>query len=131
MSQYKSRNNAEPAKGEVNYSPSLTIPNEAMSLREIMDRYARGLPLSRSNKTEVYHGEEEMPDLHTMDLSEIHDLAEANTARLKDYNDFQRRQQEQQLEAKERKLIALQAEVDRYRSAATDLNLNQTPPNVK
>lgn len=114
------------SRGEINVRASLTVPNEAMSLREIMDRYARGLPLTKSNRTEIYHGEEEeMPDLRKMDLSEIHDLAQANSQRLKDYHEYQRIQQENQLLAKEKRLLALEEEVKRYREAQTTLTPNK------
>lgn len=124
---YRSSHTArtEKSKGEVNYAPSLTVPNESMSLRELMERYARGLPLTRSNRTEVYHGEEEMPDLQRMDLSEIHDLAVESKNRLQSYRDLQRLQQEQQLEAKEKKLLALEEEVKRYREAQAQLTPNK------
>jgi len=53
---------------------SLSVPDQAMSVREILTRYARGLPLG-GQKAELWDGEEEyIPDPKTLDLSEMEDL---------------------------------------------------------
>lgn len=51
--------------GEVNLEPSLTIPDDALSIKEILDRYARGLPLG-GERVPVYNGEELIPDFDRM-----------------------------------------------------------------
>lgn len=56
--------------------PSMAIPDQTMSLKQLLDRFARGLPLE-GEKFPIYHDEEEMPDLSKMDLSEIADLRDA------------------------------------------------------
>lgn len=57
-------------KGESFKLPSLTIPDETMSIREILSRHARGLPIS-GQKVPLYEGEEDiMPDLRHMDLAD-------------------------------------------------------------
>lgn len=61
--------------GEINTMPSNTIPDQTMSLREILDRYARGIP--PNGKEPIYHGDDEfVPDLKRMDLAEIQELKE-------------------------------------------------------
>lgn len=73
-----------PKNYKKNYSPSKTIPDQTLSLRELLDRYARGIPIE-GEKTPIYHGDEiEMPDLKTMDLSEIAELRERITADIKE-----------------------------------------------
>jgi len=62
-------------QGEVNQLPSMTIPDQTMSIRTIVDRYSRGLPVSAF--TPVYEGEEYIPDPRTLDLVERHEMAEA------------------------------------------------------
>lgn len=59
---------------EVNTLPSMTIPDQTMSIRTIVDRYTRGLPVT--GFTPVYEGEEYFPDPKTLDLTERHELAE-------------------------------------------------------
>jgi hypothetical protein len=61
-------------QGEVNKLPSMTIPDQTMSIRTIVDRYSRGLPVSAF--TPVYEGEEFIPDPKTLDLTERYELAE-------------------------------------------------------
>lgn len=66
--------NEFPSNYEKVSSLSMTIPDQSMTVKEIMDRYARGLPVS-GERVPVYHGEEFVPpELEKMDLSEIEDL---------------------------------------------------------
>lgn len=54
---------------EVNEEPSLTIPDQCMTIPEILERYARGLPIG--GQTEGYFEEDpEFPDYRTLDLEE-------------------------------------------------------------
>lgn len=62
-----------PYLGEVNNEPSMTIPDQTMSIRTILERHSRGLPVGGS--MDVYYDEDDtMPDYRTLDLSEIADL---------------------------------------------------------
>lgn len=59
-----------PIKGEINTRPSMTIPDQSLSVKEIMQRYAQGMPLN-GIKDPIYHGEDELiPDYGSMDLAE-------------------------------------------------------------
>lgn len=50
--------------------PSQTIPDQSLSVSEIMRRYSRGLPLG-GQKVPVYEGDEDyFPDLSKMDLAD-------------------------------------------------------------
>lgn len=62
-----------PRYAEVNTLPSMTIPDQTMSLKVLLERFARGLKVT-GEKFPIYHGEEAFPDLAKMDLSEIHAL---------------------------------------------------------
>lgn len=62
-----------PYTGKKILSPSMTIPDQSMSIRTILDRYSRGLPVT--GRTDEYYDEEDtMPDYRTLDLTEIDDL---------------------------------------------------------
>lgn len=62
-----------PVKGESSKLPSMTVPDQSMSVQEILRRYASGLsPLGE--RVPVYDGDEEVPDLKKMDLAEIEQL---------------------------------------------------------
>lgn len=55
---------------ELNTKVDRCIPDQTMSIRQIMDRYARGLPLD-GVKTPIYDGEDsEHPDMTHWDLAE-------------------------------------------------------------
>lgn len=58
-----------PAKGEVNNEPALTIPDDSLSIKEILDRYARGLPLG-GERVPVYNGDQWLPDFDRMSTIE-------------------------------------------------------------
>lgn len=59
---------------EVNNEPSQTIPDQAMSVRELLSRYANGLPLAGS-KEPIYEGEDgDGIDPRRLDLAERQEL---------------------------------------------------------
>lgn len=70
--------NHESQQYEENHQPSLTIPDQTMSIREIIDKYANGGVIETFNP---YYGEEEdfnelLPDFRKMDLADRQQLAE-------------------------------------------------------
>lgn len=56
-------------------TPSLTVPDQTMSIRTLLERYARGLPIG-GRVDEYYDEDDTMPDYRTLDLSEIQELQE-------------------------------------------------------
>lgn len=80
----KNSNNAQafPKTYEINTKPSMTVPDQSMSVREIMTRYAKGLPLE-GQKVAIWEGEEsDMPDISRMDLADRQEYKEAAEAEL-------------------------------------------------
>lgn len=74
----------EQTKPEVNNRPSLTVPNQSMSVKTILERYAMGLGTS-GVKVPIYEGDESfMPDLNKMDLADRQALIEAAGEELED-----------------------------------------------
>jgi len=70
---------------EENNKPSLTIPEQTMTVRQLIERHVRGLPLDGA-KIPIFNGEEDdMPDLRTLDLSEIANLKAENDAFLAEH----------------------------------------------
>lgn len=55
---------------------SQTIPDQSMSVRELMKRHVQGLPLGGA-KVPIYEGEEFVPDFAHMDLADRQELIEA------------------------------------------------------
>lgn len=58
------------AKEPKTTKPSETVPNEALSIREILDRYARRQPLFASNRQGIYS---ENPDIEDDDMEKLGD----------------------------------------------------------
>jgi len=62
---------------EINNEPSLTIPDQTMTVREILTRFSRGLPIEQ--KIPIYNeseSDEYIPDPRYMDLAERQELSE-------------------------------------------------------
>lgn len=76
--------NTFPKKYERNYMPSLTIPDQTMSIRTILERHSRGLPID-GVKVPIWDGEEnDLPDWRRLDLAERQELAHLYTNEIKD-----------------------------------------------
>lgn len=62
-------------KGSVNDKPSKTVPNQAMSIDEIIKRTQKGLPVT-GVKIPLYNETDDgiLPDLRRLDISELHEL---------------------------------------------------------
>lgn len=58
--------------------PSETVPDQTLSIRQILDRYARGLPLDVKTGTydDNYDIDDILPDPRLLDLSERQEMAE-------------------------------------------------------
>lgn len=71
--------------GEVNNEPSETIPDQSMSIRTLLDRYSRGLPISGERTPIWQQGDDynDMPDPRTLDLAERQEYAELYQQELK------------------------------------------------
>jgi len=67
--------------GEKNFSPSMTIPDQTLSIKEILERYARGLPMD--GKVPIYEGEDgDGIDPRRLDISEREELRKLYTEEL-------------------------------------------------
>lgn len=96
-----------PPDHEKNGLPSLTVPNQAMSIQEIMRRFAQGLTVE-GERVPVYNGEEELPDLKRMDLVDRQEFAEhvketitESRKKLKELDEEEKKKQARQLTIEE------------------------------
>ena len=84
-----------PRNYEVNGMPSETIPDQSMSVKQIMQRYAQGMPLG-GQREPIYEGEDfeyAGIDFNKLDLSEKYDLLQENLQRIEDMK-YELQQQE-------------------------------------
>ena len=73
---------------EHNYSPSMTIPDQTLSIRQILERHSRGLPIE-GWKVPIWDGEDnDLPDIRTLDLAERQELAHLYAQELQNYNNI-------------------------------------------
>lgn len=85
--QFNQATNPKYAKDyETNLLPSMTIPDQSMSIPEIMRRFAAGLSIDNA-KIPLYEGEDGVLDgvnLKTLDISERYALVEQKRQELQD-----------------------------------------------
>lgn len=77
----------EEREEEVNNLPSETQPDEVLTVREMLERHVRGLPVSGSEQG-VYLPEEVgyIPDYRTLDLTEIDEYRQQYAETIQRYN---------------------------------------------
>lgn len=61
--------------GEVFTLPSLTVPDQALSLKEIIRRFAMGIPMD-GGRLPVFDEENDLPDFTKMDLADREEAVE-------------------------------------------------------
>lgn len=86
-------------KPEISEKPSKTIPNMAMSIKEIVDRYRRGLPLT-AGKVPIWDGDEgenpiTPPEWDKMDISERDEYIREQSRKLAAYQKKLRQEADQ------------------------------------
>lgn len=65
-------------RGEVVDPVSIVMPDQSMSMREILDKFSRGIPFSLHNYSSKIFDEDDMnPDPNTMDLADRQEYLEA------------------------------------------------------
>jgi hypothetical protein len=79
MKKFKTILDYKEYKGQVNKQKSLTVPDQAMSIKQIMERFARGLPVEQFKPIYDENIDEEsefLPDPRTMDLADRQEFKE-------------------------------------------------------
>lgn len=70
--------------------PSMTVPDQSMSIKTILERYARGLPVG-GRLDEYYDEEDDLPNPLTLDLAERQELEELYKCELNEINNKSRK----------------------------------------
>lgn len=82
---FKTRENAKPSMPEINTGESQTIPDASISMRQILDRFQRGIPVTRSLRQPVYNENFDYPDnmqfddIHSAKLEQLEKVEKLNT----------------------------------------------------
>lgn len=93
--------------GEINTRPSQTIPDQAMSVREMLDRHTRGLPME-GVKVPIYDGENDIfngVDPRKLDLTELQDLRDQVVDRIKEAKRLEKQAQKDEYTKKQQQAI--------------------------
>lgn len=103
--------NYKKSKGQVITDPSQTVPDQTMSMREILTRYARGEEIlagkeSLFDEDEISNG----LDLRTLDLVDLQKLKEENEAELRE---LKQRKLDEDAEAQKKREEAANAAAER------------------
>lgn len=87
---------------ERNTLPSKTLPDQAMTVKQLIDRFQRGLPVTGQMQGE-YSGEDDVLngiDLRTLDISEKHEIIDNFN---KELQDIEQRKKNRAAEAREKR----------------------------
>ena len=79
----KNRANYAPTPGKIFTEPSMTVPDQSMSMKTIMERFAKGLPLP-DQKVELYDEESDGIRPQLLDLVDLQEMKMYNTEKIKD-----------------------------------------------
>lgn len=94
---FKNHYNSEPELGEINDLPDETVPDQSMSVSEILRRFANGLPLG-GERVPLYEGDDDPFDgvnPAKLDISEIRDMQDAIADELHGLNKKQQQKKDE------------------------------------
>lgn len=87
---------------EVNNEPSLTVPDQSLTVQEILDRFTRRLPTPHTPN--LVYSDDDFPDIRTLDLAEIQQLREDNLNEIKALEQEVDRRRKEELLAQKQQL---------------------------
>lgn len=83
-------------KGKVFTMPSMTIPDQSMSIKTLMEKYARGMDLGGITKKELWDDDNDQMGINakTLDLADIELMRKKNAENIKEKTDAIEKEQE-------------------------------------
>lgn len=119
---FKTHYNAKdfPDPGERSIQPSLTIPDQSMSIQEMIDRHRRGLPIrgyadaEYTDQADILEGR----DLRQMDLEEIKQLSKKLRKNYEDARDKWYKEETERRQAAQRQAIIDEYEKEKKKGEA-------------
>lgn len=102
--------------GEINFDPSLTVPDQAMSIQEIMLRHMSGRPVPKNNNM-FFGGDTVYPDMGALSTMDQLDMIRENEARInklqQEMNDLRNKRIAAAKKADENKLLTKERQAQR------------------
>lgn len=69
---------------QTGFSPSQTVPDQTMSLQQLLEKHVQGLPVPTFEGYGQEESDEFWPDPRSLDRTELADLQKANSKRIKE-----------------------------------------------
>lgn len=105
---------------------SITIPDQNMSMRTLMDRYRRGMPLDVKVKQPQYHNGE-FPDITRMDLSEVENLKKFAA---QEVSELRHQLEKEEVERQKQQWMKKEQEIEALKKQLEESKLKQRPEGV-
>lgn len=101
---FKSNAFPKPCLGQKEFGPVLVVPNQAMSLEEILERFTRGEPVAVGRDISYHESDDDLEKVSKMDLVDRDEYIEKLKQTQKDFD-----KQEKRKAAKEREKLVKEA----------------------
>lgn len=82
-----------PIVGQSNFGKKIVVPNQSMSLQEILERFTRGEPLNIGRDVQYHESDDDLEKLQTKDLVDKAEYVEKMKQTQKDFEKQERRRQ--------------------------------------
>lgn len=105
---------------EINPYPSLTIPDQAMTIPELLRRHTQGMPLTGS-KVPFYDGEDPQPDLEHMDLSEVQAFVRKARTTIEEYKAAEQQKEIDQRRKDAEQIRDLRKQIEDHQKNSTNI----------
>lgn len=101
---YISKAITEQLKGQSEFGPVLVLPNQALSLREILQRFTRGEPIAIGKETTYHESDDDLEKVSHLDLVDREEFVNRLKLTQKDYEKQEKLKELAQREAIRKKL---------------------------
>lgn len=96
---------ATPYQGRTITDKSVTVPDQSMTLKTIVERYARGLPVNVKAKNMVFSGDEVANQFDNYDIEEMTEIMENGRRAKEDIARIRKEKEDSEFESKLREKI--------------------------
>lgn len=67
---YKSVHLPSPVEGKANFAPKMVVPNQALTMQEILERFTRGEALPIGKEFNFWEGDEDLEKISKLDITQ-------------------------------------------------------------
>lgn len=92
--------------GEINTKPSETVPDDALTVRQIIEKFVQGINTPSSFEKTF---SDDLPDIRFLDITELNEMAEENANIIAEHKKAQEEAQRSKKEAQAKEIEELKA----------------------